>query len=110
VWPEIQKTGYGPLALKPWELQRLTPADYRRMVEGYGWREEHEAYKRRWQAWYGALLPYFKKVPSYEEFVDGKDQLTWQESKSVMLSMAAVHNKGVSKDGEHRRASRKNRG
>ena len=37
---EMEPIAYGALALKPWEFGRLTPGEFRLLIEGYLWRVE----------------------------------------------------------------------
>ena len=36
----MEHIAYGALALKPWEFGKLTPDEFRRLIEGYLWRAE----------------------------------------------------------------------
>ena len=36
----MERLAYGPLALKPWEFEKLTPAEFNQMVDGYRRRQE----------------------------------------------------------------------
>jgi hypothetical protein len=41
---------YGPLALKPWEIDQSTPGELLKMLDGYEWRLTHPAPEVVWLA------------------------------------------------------------
>lgn len=50
-------------------------------------RMEREWEARRWSAWYTAALPYFKKFPSFDDFVDVDKP---QKSPDELLQVARM--------------------
>ena len=99
-WPEIQTAGYGALELKPWELGRLTPAEYGAMIAGYNWRQERYWQNDRLLAWNIAALSRVENPPTFEEFVTRENKpepthaQTWQEMKAEMKVFARAMNQG----------------
>lgn len=45
---DAERSAYGPLGLRPWELARLTPADLEKLLAGWRWRDRRE---RELMAW-----------------------------------------------------------
>jgi len=46
----VTPVAYGPLALKPWEFEALTPGEVLQLHAGYQWRLTHPAPEAVWLA------------------------------------------------------------
>jgi hypothetical protein len=65
---ELERFAYGPLALKPWELARLTPAEFTALAEGWQWRHERSMEVVAWGMAY-LMAPHSKQRLNPEKFI-----------------------------------------
>ncbi|MDT7040879.1 hypothetical protein [Candidatus Nitronereus thalassa] len=69
----MRKIAYGPLALKPWEFEALTYAEFHQMIKGYLWRVEDEDLRLdERDSWRIAHLtaPHVKRKPNVKKLFE----------------------------------------
>ncbi len=76
---DIEQAAYGPLALTPQQLWRLTPAELSALMAGYNWRQEREWERTAWVVAY-LLTPHVTRPLTVDQLL-GRERVRTEADK-----------------------------